>query len=70
MTINDLGSTVKHACSKTAFNQCEDKFQRHVKAVAAFQDESEDKQDLWCEVLEVNTMSKSERGQFVKHDLA
>lgn len=43
---------VTHACSKSAFNQCEDTFQRHVQAVAQYKDD-EDKQDLWCQVLQV-----------------
>lgn len=54
MSINDLGTTTKHACSKIAFSDCEDRFQRHVKAAAAFEDKSDDKQDLWCQVLQVS----------------
>ncbi|XP_067930276.1 uncharacterized protein [Watersipora subatra] len=51
LSLKDLGPT-KHACSKAAFTKCENKFQNHVEAVAAFKDDlTSDKQDLWCEVL-------------------
>lgn len=51
MSMTDLGG-VKHACSKTEFNRCEDKFQKHVRAVSEYK--YEDKQELWCQVLEVS----------------
>ena len=56
LSMKDLSikSTPTHACSKAAFTKCEDKFQSHVEAVAAFKDdEASDKQDLWCQVLSV-----------------
>ena len=45
-----------HQCSQLNFNVCENKFQHHVKAVAAFkaEDSSDDKEDLWCQVLSVS----------------
>lgn len=42
----------KYACSKIEFKNCEEKFQRHVRAVSAYT--LDDKQDLWCQVLQVS----------------
>ena len=55
MTAHEIGSTLtQHACSKKPFNDCEEKFQRHVEAAAADQNLGSDKQDLWCRVLQVS----------------
>ena len=40
-------------CSKRSLDTCQDKFQRHVKAVSSDPDAT-DKQNLWCEVLSVS----------------